>query len=730
MKLSPAVYRGLLFGGFLCLLLTLGLLGTRAYLHSPSRGLPYSDSFAQSKADEWRALGGTWELMNGTIRNDSDERGAKLLTGSSYWRNYSIEADVYPLGKSGDAGLIIRSGDEQEGVNAYRGYYAGIGTFGHLLILGRADHSWIEVTKDISTPGDVRPFQWYHLKLLAYDCQIAAAVTVLTHSSRASIGIADPDCIRSGRIGLRSYFSGGIWRNVYVRPASHEDLVQMLQGQESKSGFLPNNVTIQDSEFIESHRLLEEEQTKALSNSSTQTIASLRLSSFVTPSRATIRGTVILTAPRLYVEDSTGGLFIPQAKTPPLKVGDEIEATGEIRPGDFSSTMERATIQLLWSRTPVPPVSVTASQASTGKYDATFIEVRARLAGKERGPGDAQILDLEEGPESFRAFLNPGRSDRLFTNLKLDSILRLRGICVVDPTLTHNLTPFVLLLRSNEDLEVIAGPPWWSAGHLVAIVIAILLLALASVFLHHRVENWRLRAILEERGRLAHEMHDTLAQSFAGIGFQLQAIRNELPEGLPKMDQQLELASNLVRHSHEEARRSIAALRPESQESEDVLSGLEHFARHMVEGGSVQILAEREGEQRPVPSRISDTLYRIGQEAVANAIRHASPTQLTIRLASSENSVCLQVEDNGTGFVPVSGLQGFGIRGMRMRAQRISASFRLQSKVNEGTQITVEAPLPPRVTLLSWPKLLWKYVMEHSINARATKQANSYTYRR
>ncbi len=75
--------------------------------------------------------------------------------------------------------------------------------------------------------------------------------------------------------------------------------------------------------------------------------------------------------------------------------------------------------------------------------------MHGRLAAKERGPGNTLILDLDEGPQSFRAIMNPGRGDYLFSKLKLNSSLRLRGICVVDSALTRNLTPFVLLLRSN-----------------------------------------------------------------------------------------------------------------------------------------------------------------------------------------------------------------------------------------------------------------------------------------
>ncbi|MGA7342551.1 MAG: histidine kinase [Terracidiphilus sp.] len=729
MKRWTPLRRRLAIGSAAGLALALALVGLRAYLHSPERGLPYRDSFANGNAEEWKALGGTWELVNGMMRNDSDERGAKLLTGSPYWRNYSIEADVYLLGISGDAGLVIRSSNEEEGVNAYTGYYAGVRTIDNSLVLGRAEHGWMEAIKPMPEGGPIQPFRWYHLKLLAYDCQIVAEVATPTRAVPTVLGITDPGCVEAGRVGLRSYSSGGIWRNVVVRPATHQELMAMLESADGGVESPSPNISSENFRSLESQRLQEQEQAEARPGPEVQSIASLRLTSFAVPATATIRGVVVLTAPRLFVEDSTGGVTIPQPKAPLLKVGDEVEATGEVHPGDFSSTLGNATVQVLWERTPMPPVSVTASQAATGKYDATFIEVLGRLAGKERGPGNTLILDLDEGPQSFRAILNPGRSDYLFSKLKLGSTLRLRGICAVDPAYTHNLTPFVLLLRSNEDLDTIAGPPWWSAGHVIAILIAGLLAALAGVVLYHRVENWRLRAILEERGRLAHEMHDTLAQSFAGIGFQLQAIRNRVPGEQAALHQQLELASDLVRHSHEEARRSIASLRSEDLGSEDMLSALDHCARRMVEGGAVQVVTQREGDQRPLPLRIADTLYRIGQEAIANAVRHADPTRLSVRLAYNENSVCLVIDDDGKGFEQGSGMPGFGIRGMRRRAQSIAATLRLDSRPGAGTSVRVEAPLPPRVTLASWLRLLWKYGMEHWINVRPTRHADSHSYR-
>ena len=256
-----------------------------------------------------------------------------------------------------------------------------------------------------------------------------------------------------------------------------------------------------------------------------------------------------------------------------------------------------------------------------------------------------------------------------------------------------------------------------------------LLLAIGSVFVYQRVENWQLRAVLQERERLAHEMHDTLAQSFAGIGFQLQAIRNKLPTREAAIHQQLDLASNLVRHSHEEARRSIAMLRPESLESEDLLTALDQHAHRLVDGGTIRVVSERTGEARPIPLRVADALFRVGQEAIANSIRHANPTLLKICLRFSENAATLVVEDDGAGFAPGAATQGFGIKGMRRRARTVSAAFQIHSAPGEGTRTEVTALLPPRITFTSWPKLLRKYVMESWTHVRPSKFSDSHSYR-
>jgi signal transduction histidine kinase len=370
-------------------------------------------------------------------------------------------------------------------------------------------------------------------------------------------------------------------------------------------------------------------------------------------------------------------------------------------------------------------MSVTASQAATGSFDAQYIEIEGHLENKEELGDHTVVLNLAEDNQSFRAIVKGTNSTEAYLRLKNKSRLRLRGICVVDSAYTHDLTPFAILLSSLNEVEILEGPPWWSTEHIVVAIIALLIIILAAQALHNYIERWRLIAVLDERQRLAHEMHDTLAQSFAGIGFQLQAIRDEIDDR-GAIDRELDLASSLVRHSHEEAKRSIAALRPELLESVGLLRALEQSAQSMVAGGTIRITAFSSGEAHSIPVRISDTLFRIGQEALANAVRHANPNSLLISLTYGEAALQLLVEDDGQGFVVDADSVGFGIRGMRKRADTISAELQIRTAPGRGTAIRVSAPMPAKLTRTLWPTYIWSLFWEHRFHGQATnKDAHS-----
>ena len=678
--------------------------------------------------DDWQPFGGAWQFIDGAMLNNSDERGAKLLNGDPLLSNYVIEADVQLLGQYGDAGLIIRANNAEVGVDAYDGYYAGLRDLDNTLILGQAQFGWIEYQKNRVVPRVVAQ-QWYHLKFLAYECDIAASATSLTGEVTVD-AVRLPNCVKSGRFGLKSYQTGGLWRNVRVRPATGEDLMALVGKSEipladplTRVGPLGDPTNDANEQYFEplyldmrEHRV----DPGGLPISNLVALAPDR------PTPVTIHGVVTLTQPNLFVQDSTGGVEIQtfRAKTPP-QIGDQVEAKGMAEPHEFSAIVRDADVHSLWAHAPLHAMTITASQAATGAFDGQYVELEGRLQKKEEADG-SMVLDLDEDNQSFRVITKAGSGVGAVRSIKEESRLRLRGVCVVGSEFTHDLTPFAVLLPSVNDVEVVQGPPWWNTRNVVVAIIACLIMVLIAQAFQNYVERSRFAAVLDERHRLAQEMHDTLAQSFAGIGFQLQAIRDEINDRVA-ISREIEMASALVRRSHDEAKRNIAALRPELLESVGLLRALEESARSMVAGGNIRVIATSSGEAGRIPIRISDTFFRIGQEALANAVRHANPTMLGIALTYGGNFLELRVVDNGKGFSIDSQSLGFGIRGMRNRADNISADLQIQSTPGSGTTVQVVASVPVSLVRLT---SIWHSLWEHRFNGQGKrKEADTTAHR-
>jgi signal transduction histidine kinase len=675
----------------------------------------YHDDFAQNRADEWHAVGGAWRLTAGAMHNDSDERGAKMLTGSYRWRDYRLQADVQLLGEGGDAGVVVRSNDEEPGVDAYNGYYIGVRMYDSSLLIGRSDHGWLEAAP-VPLPG-LRSHVWYHLDVAVVGCSIAATAGEVGSTQVTRAFFKEPDCVRSGRIGLRSLATGAAWRNVLVQPSSQAELVA-LAGPSPR--VLHPDFPKTEAAFNAAH------------NFPTFDDAALRRRFFgetgpqteITPiarvtqplrgkqaQLVTVHGTVSLTSPTLFVQDDTGGIALPDPIAPALNLGDEVEATGAPSvsgdPIGATAMLPHARVRLLWDHTPAAPLSITAGQAATGNYDARLVEVQGVLAGMHAEPGSNMlVLELASGAQAFRAFIPAGQSAQFYRRLTPRSLLNLRGVCTLDQQYTQGVTSFALLLRSTEDIDRLAGPPWWTPSRLAEIGSAILLLCLLAQYLYGRAKQWRWRAIVQERERLAHELHDTLAQSFAGVAFQLQGIRNGLEHadsaGIARVNQQIDLACDVVRQTHEEASLSIAMLREEWPAGKELGAALEECAASIVAGGNVRIVRKgrMEGRGAPahIPVRVADALFHIGREAIVNSVRHADPRQIVLSIEYDARSVTLTVDDEGRGFdaeQQTHGQQtrGFGLRGMEKRARSIGAQLAVTSQPGVGTRVRVTAPL-------------------------------------
>ncbi len=682
------------------------------YLLSSTYGLPYSDSFAVNKGGGWQAFGGIWDIKDRSMRNESDERGARLITGNTRWKDYRIDADVRFLGSGGDIGVVVRSSDGELGVDAYDGYYVGLRRGDDSLIIGRASHGWMEGTP-VHLPGGINAQEWFHLSVIVVGCDIAASATNLKTGEKAYSGFREDPCVVSGKIGLRSLATGGEWRNVHVSAAGPPELSDLKAHIKEMSGPLfprteaAYNATHSFPTFDppqgHTRRASKIDINKLAFVSS---LASLKEDK---PGRVSIRGIVVLTSPKLYIQDTTGGVAVVAHHSPSLNLGDEVAVTGLLEPHDYSAVIRDASVHLLWDRAPLPPLSVTAAQAATGAVDAMLVEVPGHLEWVSRD-NKTTVLYMNDGAQSFRAVVNSGDTDSFYRRLAPHSFLRLRGICVLDPNATQRLTPFVLWLRSTNDVDIVEGPPWWSIRHLMQVAFGFLLLALLAQIVYDRIERWRFRAITQERVRLAHELHDTFAQSFAGLGFQLQGIRKGLRASSPKLDivnQQLDVACDIVRSTHEEASLSIILLREDSPHVSDLFKALEACASQIVFGGNVSISIDSTGQQGTLPMRVTDALFHIGREAIVNAVKHSQPSWIKIGIDYGANRVTLVVEDDGMGFDKNNESRGLGLRGMERRCTAVGGQLEILSAPGKGCRVEVMAPLLDQKSYTEYVSVVW-----------------------
>ena len=202
-------------------------------------------------------------------------------------------------------------------------------------------------------------------------------------------------------------------------------------------------------------------------------------------------------------------------------------------------------------------------------------------------------------------------------------------------------------------------------------------------------------ALLQERNRVAREMHDTLGQSFTGILVQLEAAEDVLTENPQVARGHLKKARDLARESLAEARRSVWALRPRALEDGDLASALRNLAHQMTAGKQIKVDFSMRGTVRPLSPETEVHLLRIGQEALTNALRHAQASRVWIELAFNRRRVQLSVQDNGHGFnVPSDSKDGgFGHLSLHERAEQIGARITVNSEPGSGTRVVAVVPV-------------------------------------
>jgi signal transduction histidine kinase len=218
-----------------------------------------------------------------------------------------------------------------------------------------------------------------------------------------------------------------------------------------------------------------------------------------------------------------------------------------------------------------------------------------------------------------------------------------------------------------------------------------------------RVENEGLHAqlvaqaheggVLDERERIAHEMHDTVAQGLAGVIAQIEAVQQNWGDE-PEMRRHLANASELARHSLADARRAIHAILPAALDDQRLPDAVRGVAMRWTEVSRIPVDVTTTGEAHPLPVDVEVALLRVAQESLTNIGRHAGASRVGITISFMADAVTLDVRDDGIGFDPSSPRGGphYGLAVMRERAEALGGSMHIESSPGRGTAVAVTIP--------------------------------------
>lgn len=200
----------------------------------------------------------------------------------------------------------------------------------------------------------------------------------------------------------------------------------------------------------------------------------------------------------------------------------------------------------------------------------------------------------------------------------------------------------------------------------------------------------------DERRRLAAEIHDTIAQGLTGIIAQLQVVTATADPDLAR--EHLTRAAALARHSLGEARRSVRNLGPAALDHDTLAEALKKTVAEWSERTGVRAGFTVTGTEEPLHDEVAATLLRIAQEALANTAKHADARRAGVTLSYMGHEITLDIRDDGRGFDPLvlrprSGSNGFGLDGMRARAERIAGTVTVESEEGGGTAVSARVPL-------------------------------------
>jgi signal transduction histidine kinase len=341
-------------------------------------------------------------------------------------------------------------------------------------------------------------------------------------------------------------------------------------------------------------------------------------------------------------------------------------------------------------------------------------------AARELGGARYAALGVPDGEGAFARFITSGMSDELIA--AMGPLPRTHGLLGAmlespEPYRTPDIHTHARFRgwwpRAHPDMRSFLGVPIVARGGIIGALyltdkegadafsdadekLIVLLAAHAAIAIENArlYERSRELSIVEERNRLARELHDAVTQQLFGVVLAAQSAGELLARGEPAAAKELERVQALARDAMDELRSVVFELRPASLEAEGLAQVLRKHVDVLrrVTGRAIEL---RIGAPPPLGAAAAGQVFRIAQEALQNALRHAEAERIEVRLEDGGGKFVLTVADDGRGFdasAPMLRGRRLGLTSMEERAAELGGRLAVQSRPGEGTTVRLEAP--------------------------------------
>lgn len=435
--------------------------------------------------------------------------------------------------------------------------------------------------------------------------------------------------------------------------------------------------------------------------------------------RVRVRGTVTMHWPGklLFIQDASGGVQVRSEQNSPLAPGEVVDVAGYAILEEGASTVGDAIFRSVAKAEPLRPAVATPGEILGGAFDHKLVRLEAWIVASGEESTEVQRFSLRTGNQMFQAYLpktqGAVRSSRFLPN----SHVQISGICARAAGDLASSSSFSLWLRSPQDLVLLEQSPgsasdrlnWmiWVPGMAMVLAFGWVLwlrnsverkaeaLRLREVSLAERQGERELRKTLEERERIARDLHDSIIQSIYAVGLNLENCKRLVTEKPAQVEGQLARLRTDLNGVIRDVRNFILGLESEALKGQEFKTALKSIVLTLGEPHALRFSLQIDPlAAEELTSHQATQLLHIAREAVSNSVRHARAERTVLSLQPGDGQVRFAVRDNGVGFDPGTvGSEQRGLRNMAARARELGAAFSVVSQAGQGTRIVLDIPV-------------------------------------